>query len=106
MLVLFPVMRFLIGHPDAATLIGAVAALSILHAHERRGRDDSRPAHLSTCGALDGPVAHLLARRRIFGGTATYIVTWLDGVIGDPLASTYYVMAANVVMLLAVLGVS
>ncbi len=35
----------------------------------------------------------------IFGGTATYVVTWLVGVTGDPLASTYYVMAANVVML-------
>jgi hypothetical protein len=41
----------------------------------------------------------------IFGGTATYIMTWLVGVTGNPLASTYYVMAANVVMLLAVLAV-
>jgi hypothetical protein len=41
----------------------------------------------------------------IFGGTATYVVTWLVGVTGDPLASTYYVMAANVVLLLAVLAV-
>ena len=35
----------------------------------------------------------------IFGGTATYVVTWLVGVTGDPLASTYYVMAANAVLL-------
>jgi hypothetical protein len=41
----------------------------------------------------------------IFGGTATYVVTWLVGVTGDPLASTYYVMAANAVLLLAVLAV-
>jgi MHS family proline/betaine transporter-like MFS transporter len=41
----------------------------------------------------------------IFGGTATYVVTWLVGVTGDPLASTYYVMAANIVLLLAVLAV-
>ena len=32
-------------------------------------------------------------------------MTWLVGVTGNPLASTYYVMAANVVMLLAVLAV-
>ena len=37
----------------------------------------------------------------IFGGTATYVVTWLVGVTGDPLASTYYVMATNVVVLVA-----
>ncbi len=41
----------------------------------------------------------------IFGGTATYVVTWLVGVTGNPLASTYYVMAANVAMLLAVLAI-
>ena len=41
----------------------------------------------------------------IFGGTATYVVTWLVGVTGNPLASTYYVVAANVVMLLAILAV-
>ena len=39
------------------------------------------------------------------GGTATYVVTWLVGVTGNPLASTYYVMAANIVMLLAILAV-
>jgi hypothetical protein len=41
----------------------------------------------------------------VFGGTATYVVTWLVGVTGNPLASTYYVMAANIVMLLAILAV-
>jgi hypothetical protein len=41
----------------------------------------------------------------IFGGTAAYVVTWLVGVTSDPLACTYYVMAANVVMLLAVLSI-
>ncbi len=40
----------------------------------------------------------------IFGGTATYVVTWLVGATGDPLASTYYVMAASVVMLLCGAG--
>jgi hypothetical protein len=41
----------------------------------------------------------------IFGGTATYVVTWLVGVTGDPLASTYYVMAGNIVLLTAFLAV-
>ncbi len=38
----------------------------------------------------------------IFGGTATYIVTWLVGVTGDPLASVYYVFVANFLMLGAI----
>ena len=41
----------------------------------------------------------------IFGGTATYVITWLVGVTGDPLASTYYVMAANAVVLLAAFAI-
>ena len=41
----------------------------------------------------------------IFGGTATYVVTWLVGVTGDPLASTYYVMAANAGLLLAAFAI-
>ena len=41
----------------------------------------------------------------IFGGTATYVVTWLVGATGDPLASTYYVMAASLVMLLAAVAI-
>jgi hypothetical protein len=41
----------------------------------------------------------------IFGGTAAYVVTWLVGVTGDPLASTCYVMGANVVVLLAALAI-
>jgi hypothetical protein len=41
----------------------------------------------------------------IFGGTATYVVTWLVGITGDPLASTYYVLVGNVVTLLATMAV-
>ncbi len=41
----------------------------------------------------------------LFGGTATYVVTWLVGVTGDPLASSYYVIGANVVVLLAALAI-
>jgi len=41
----------------------------------------------------------------IFGGTATYIVTWLVGVTGNPLASVYYVFAANLAMLAAILAI-
>ena len=39
----------------------------------------------------------------IFGGASTSVVAWLVGVTGNPLASTYYVMAANVAMLAAIL---
>src|SRR5581483_9129828 len=41
----------------------------------------------------------------IFGGTATYVVTWLVGVTANPLAATYYVFAANIIVLVAIFAV-
>ncbi|MEW6643028.1 MAG: hypothetical protein AB1586_21165 [Pseudomonadota bacterium] len=38
----------------------------------------------------------------VFGGSSTYMVTWLVGVTGDPMASAYYVLATNLVTLAAV----
>ena len=72
--------------------------------HERRRLRDPDPAGLSRRRATGLAITYSLGVA-IFGGTATYIVTWLVGVTGNPLASTYYAMAANVVMLLAVLAV-
>jgi len=105
MIVLFPVMKILIANPSATTLVLAIAILSLLRAASVAVvvamtplifPPEIRSTGLALTYALD--VA-------IFGGTATYVVTWLVGVTGDPLASTYYVMAANVVVLLAALAI-
>ena len=97
MLALFPVMQALIANPSAPTLVLAIACLSLLHAMS------------VAVGVILIPLVFPAAVRAtvlaityslgvaIFGGTATYIVTWLVGVTGK--------MAANVVMLLAVLAV-
>jgi len=105
MIVLFPVMKFLIANPSGTTLVLAITILSLLQA-----------ASVALVVALT-PLIFLPAVRAtglsitysvgvaMFGGTAIPIFTWLVGVTGDPLASTYYVMAANVVMLLGVLSI-
>ena len=72
---------------------------------QRRRRGDADPVDLPARLRATGLSIAYSVGVAIFGGTATYVVTWLVGVTGDPLASTYYVMAANVVMLLAVLSI-
>ena len=105
MIVLFPVMKFLIANPSGATLVLAITILSLSACRQRRRRGDADPVDLSPAVRATGLSITYSLGVAIFGGTATYVVTWLVGVTGDPFASTYYVMAANIVMLLAVLSV-
>jgi len=105
MLVLFPAMKLLIASPSATTLVLTISILSLLQAMS------------AAVGVMVIPLIFPRAVRAtalaltyslgvaVFGGTATYVVTWLVGATGDPLASTYYVMAANVALLAAFLAV-
>jgi MFS family permease len=105
MIALFPVMKFLIADPSAATLVLAIAILSLLHASGAAVVVALMPLIFPPGIRSTGLALTYALGVTIFGGTATYVVTWLVGVTGDPLASTYYVMAANVVVLLAALGI-
>ena len=105
MIALFPVMNSLIADPSATTLVLAIAILSLVHAAGAAVVVALMPL-IFPPGIRSTSLALTYALGvTIFGGTATYVVTWLVGVTGDPLASTYYVMAANVVVLLAALAV-
>jgi MFS family permease len=103
MIVLFPVMKFLIANPSGATLAMAITILSLLHAASVAVAVMLIPLIFPPTARAAGLSITYSLGVAIFGGTATYVVTWLVGVTGDPLASTYYVMAANIAMLLAVL---
>jgi predicted MFS family arabinose efflux permease len=105
MIVLFPVMKFLIANPSATTLVLAIAILSLLHAASVAVVVVLIPLVFPPGTRSTGLALTYALGVAIFGGTATYVVTWLVGVTGDPLASTYYVMAANAVLLLAALAV-
>jgi predicted MFS family arabinose efflux permease len=105
MIVLFPVMKFLIANPSATTLVLAIAILSLLHAASVAVVVPLIPLVFPPGTRATGLALTYALGVAIFGGTATYVVTWLVGVTGDPLASTYYVMAANAVLLLAALAI-
>ena len=105
MIVLFPVMKFLVANPSGATLVLAIAILSLLHAASVGVVVALTPLIFPPGIRSTGLALTYALGVAIFGGTATYVVTWLVGVTGDPLASTYYVMAANAVLLLAALTI-
>jgi MFS family permease len=105
MIVLFPVMKFLIANPSATTLALAIAILSLLHAASVAVIVALVPLIVPPEIRSTGLALTYALGVAIFGGTATYVVTWLVGVTGDPLASTYYVMAANAVLLLAAFAI-
>jgi MFS family permease len=105
MIVLFPVMKFLIVNPSATTLVLAIAILSLLHAASVAVVVALIPLVFPPGTRSTGLALTYALGVAIFGGTATYVVTWLVGVTGDPLASTYYVMAANAVLLLAAFAI-
>jgi hypothetical protein len=105
MIALFPAMKFLIANPSATTLVLAIAILSLLHAAGAAVVVVLMPLIFPLGIRSTGLALTYALGVTIFGGTATYVVTWLVGVTGDPLASTYYVMAANVVVLLAALAI-
>jgi MFS family permease len=106
LIVLLPTMQFLVAYPSAVNLVLAIAILMALHAASSSVGivlialifpNAVRSAGLAVTYALGVT---------IFGGTATYIVTWLVGVTGNPLASVYYVFAANLVGLASLLAIS
>jgi MFS family permease len=105
MIVLLPVMKFLVADPSAATLVLTITILSLLHAASVTVVVALTPLIFPPEIRSTGLALTYALGVAIFGGTATYVVTWLVGVTGDPLASTYYVLAANAVLLLAALAI-
>ena len=102
MFVLFPAMKLLIANPSATTLILAISILSLLQAMSAGVGVMVIPLIFPRAVRATALALTYSLGVALFGGTATYVVTWLVGVTKDPLASTYYVMAANFALLLAV----
>jgi MFS family permease len=105
MIVLFPAMKFLIDNPNGTTLILVISILSSLQGMSAGVGVMVIPLIFPRAVRATALALTYSLGVALFGGTATYVVTWLVGVTGDPLASTYYVMAANVALLGAFLAV-
>ncbi len=103
LVLLLPAMHLLVAQPGALSLVAVIAILVALHAASSTIvlMQQIFPPPVRSTGLAFTYALGIT----IFGGTATYIVTWLVGVTGDPLASVYYVLAANLVTLGSILAV-
>jgi MFS family permease len=105
MLVLFPAMKFLVANPSATTLILAISILSLLQGMSAGVGVMVIPLIFPRAVRATALALTYSLGVAVFGGTAAYVATWLVGATGDPLASTYYVMVANIALLAAFLAV-
>jgi MFS family permease len=102
LLSLFPTMKFLVASPSATTLVLMIAILSLMQGISSAVAIVLIPLSFPRAVRSTGLAFTYALGVAIFGGTATYIVTWLVGVTADPLASVYYVFVANFGMLAAI----
>ena len=102
LIVLIPAMRLLVASPDVITLITTIALFSVLQGMSSAVGVMLIPQIFPRAVRSTGLAFTYALGVAIFGGTATYIVTWLVGVTGNPLASVYYVVAANLIVLAAI----
>ena len=105
LVVLLPAMWWLVANPTAAALVVVISVLSTLQGMSSAPGIMLIPWIFPKAVRATGLAFTYSFGVAVFGGTATYIVTWLVGVTGNPLASVYYVFVANVLMLAAVFGV-
>ncbi len=105
LIALLPAMWWLVASPSATTLVLAIAILSILQGASSAVGLMLIPLIFPRAVRATGLAFTYSLGVAVFGGTATYIVTWLVGVTDNPLASVYYVFAANLTMLAAIFWV-
>lgn len=101
---LLPVMWWLVASPSATTLVLGIAVLSALQGASSGVGIMLIPWTFPKSVRATGLAFTYSLGVAVFGGTATYIVTWLVGVTGNPLASVYYVFIATLAMLAAILA--
>ncbi len=86
MIAFTPAMKFLVAIPGAATLVVAITVLSLSHAVSVAVGVILIPLIFPAAVRSTGLAFTYSRGVAIFGGAATYVVTWLVGVTGNPFA--------------------
>ena len=99
-----PSFLLLNAYPGAATLYVATIALTALTAMSGAATLTAIPELLPASVRAGGFAIAYAAGTSLFGGTTQLIVTWLIGATGDPNSPAWYVTAATVVSIIAILA--
>jgi len=102
---ILPAMKFLVSDPGVWKLVAVVFGLSALQGLSAAPSIMLIPLIFPRAVRATGLALTYALGVALFGGTATYVVTWLVGTTGDPLASVYYVLAANLICLGSILAI-
>ncbi len=99
----YPVFSFLTGHASMATLIAAVAWLSLL----KTGYSGALPAFLAECFPAQTRATGMSLSYNIgvpiFGGFAPFYITWLIALTGSNMAPGFYMIFTALLGLVALL---
>ena len=104
-LCIWPAMKYLVADPSVVKLVGVVTGLSALQGMSGAPGIMLIPLIFPRAVRATGLALTYALGVAVFGGTATYVVTWLVGATGNPLASVYYVLIANLVCLASILAI-
>jgi MFS family permease len=103
MLMMIPAFQFIVWRHDAATLLGALALLSVIGTLGTAAMYTAltESMHKSLRGAGVGMIYATAVA--LFGGTTQPIIAWLTHVTGNPLAPAWYMLGFSFIGLTAVL---
>ncbi|RAI59526.1 MFS transporter [Roseicella frigidaeris] len=103
-LIAYPAYLLMVQAPGAATLLGVTALTTALAAISGAASLVAIPEMLPRAVRSAGLSISYAFTVTVFGGTTQLVVTWLIGVTGDPLSPAYYMIAASVISLLAMVA--
>ena len=103
-IVTVPSFLLLNAFPSAGTLYLATLALTALTAMSGAATLTAVPELLPPSVRAGGFAIAYAAGTSLFGGTTQLVVTWLIGATGDPISPAWYVTAATLVSIIAILA--
>jgi MFS family permease len=103
-IVTVPSFLLLNAFPSAGTLYLATLALTALTAMSGAATLTAVPELLPPSVRAGGFAIAYAAGASLFGGTTQLVVTWLIGATGDPNSPAWYVTAATLVSIIAILA--
>ncbi|MCB8873723.1 MFS transporter [Acidisoma silvae] len=100
-LAIYPAFVFLIGHPSIVTLLITTGLMSALGSLSSAGVIVAIPEMLPASVRASGLSTAYAFAVTVFGGTTQFVLAWLIGVSGDPLAPAWYMVGSGIIGVIA-----
>lgn len=98
---IYPAFLFLGGHPSIVTLLMTTGLMSVLGSLSSAAVIVAIPEMLPASVRASGLSTAYAFAVTVFGGTTQFVLAWLIGVSGDPLAPAWYMVGSGVLGIIA-----